>query len=435
MIYKCPDCGGPVMYDPESNQMKCTQCGNIVNKQFSYEAEQESTAQNEAAGEPHAMSPQERAKAASQVLQQKKIRYGRPGEEQNEFGSTDDGQQQAGYENTQYMEMHVYKCTSCGAQLMINGNETSTFCSFCGQPTVVFDRVSKELQPDYILPFKITETQAVALIKERFKKGLYVPDEIKNPKIDKLRGIYIPFWLYTSYIRMQANINTQTGSGKHKRTIHSYRDGDCTYSRVTLDASRKLNDELSQRLEPYQMKEIQPFRPEFLSGFYADRYDVEAAEVSGQAQLRCESYLGDTLIKTCEGSGGRIVNKSVSYKVQGIEYALLPAWFMTFWYDNELYTILVNGQTGKVVGNVPIEKKKVAIGFVITAILSCLLGIFLASAAQGTEDGFKLLIAISAMVLAVGIARWQRYNKDRAKFKAGNTLQYVKGRQDKTWVQ
>ncbi len=163
-------------------------------------------------------------------------------------------------------EVKVYSCTACGAELMVNENEASTFCAYCGQPTVVFSRVSKELQPDYCVPFTLTGEQAVAKIRAKLNKGMFVPDEIKNVKVDKLRGIYVPYWLHDVKIRERANIKAEKGSGKQRHTVYCFRDAEATYHRVTSDASRKLNDELSQRLEPYGMNELKDFKPEFLSG-------------------------------------------------------------------------------------------------------------------------------------------------------------------------
>ncbi len=64
------------------------------------------------------------------------------------------------------MECTIYSCTACGAELMVNEVETSTFCSYCGQPTIVFDRVTSTKKPQYILPFMVTKEEAVNLIRQ-----------------------------------------------------------------------------------------------------------------------------------------------------------------------------------------------------------------------------------------------------------------------------
>ena len=126
------------------------------------------------------------------------------------------------------------------------------------------------------------------------------------------------------------------------------------FEQVTFDASRKLDDRLSSRLEPYHMEALKPFDPSYLSGFYADRYDVPSREAAPDIHQRISDAMDKAMI---EDTGTTYIEKSIEqYSVDKIEYALLPAWFMTFWYRHELYTILVNGQTGKVVGNIPVNK-------------------------------------------------------------------------------
>ena len=112
------------------------------------------------------------------------------------------------------------------------------------------------------------------------------------------------------------------------------------FEQVTFDASRKLDDRLSSRLEPYHMEALKPFDPSYLSGFYADRYDVPSREAAPDIHQRISDAMDKAMI---EDTGTTYIEKSIEqYSVDKIEYALLPAWFMTFWYRHELYTMLVN---------------------------------------------------------------------------------------------
>ncbi len=410
MIYRCPGCGSALVYSPQENGMRCKYCNQVYQMY-------------ELVGEPEADDVQVNT-------------YEEPREDEKMI--------QENWGNQKSFEVKVYSCTACGAELMVNENEASTFCAYCGQPTVVFSRVSKELQPDYCVPFTLTGEQAVAKIRAKLNKGMFVPDEIKNVKVDKLRGIYVPYWLHDVKIRERANIKAEKGSGKQRHTVYCFRDAEATYHRVTSDASRKLNDELSQRLEPYGMNELKDFKPEFLSGFYADRYDVEEEQTRAIAGLRAKEFIEEDIISTVKYSSPKIIDSDYRYEILQQEYALLPAWFMTFWYKQQLYTILVNGQTGKVVGNVPISKKKVgAFLGILTPILAFVMGIimkvlFPIMMESDDGDGSKFLIMIVVLIGGFFIKEMSnlvKYHRERSYFMSSSTVSYVKERQENEWGQ
>lgn len=401
MNYKCPNCGGSVMFDAELGRMKCSQCGKSETDDLYYDSDY---IEADMAGFPDASDA--------------------------------------------YMETKIYKCTSCGAKLMINGDEVSTFCAYCGHPTIVFDRVSKEHKPDCIIPFRINEEQAVSLIKQKFGAGRYIPAEVKKLQIDKIRGIYIPYWLYSTYIREEANITGSVGEGKQKTTVKLYRKAECNYECISLDASRKLNDNISIRLEPYDMRSLKPFTPAYMSGFYADRYDVEKEEVRDMAYLRTKSFMEESLLDSCAANELRISESNIEeFAVEGIRYALLPAWFMTFWYEGALYTILVNGQTGKVVGDAPMDNAKAktdaALLLIISVAALVIASIFFSSVWNTVYDGksksriiqlYGLIVLACFTRFGTNLKKYRQYHMDKKRLQSNVTLGYVKERQDKTWI-
>lgn len=383
MIYKCPGCGGALTFEPMKQKMHCKFCDKFY---FQNELENE--------------------------------------KEPDDIPANS-------------IDVYVYSCTSCGAELMVNKNEASTFCAHCGQPTVVFNRVSKELKPDFCIPFGITGEQAVKLIRQKLSKGRFVPDEIQNVTVDKLRGIYIPFWLYDIKIRAKANINGTRGSGKTQRKVYYYRDAEAIYKRIPCDGSAKLSDELSQRLEPYDMDGLRRFEPNYLSGFYADRFDVTEKESRAIAAERAIKFLEDDILESvgpCDNKN--FEDKNVKYDFLEHSYALFPAWFMTFWYQNELYTILLNGQTGKVVGNVPISKKKVLklVSWLTPLLIAIMSAISVFAISFLNEEfllktGFAAVFLIGAFMVGA-LSSWNRCLKERKFFMSSNTIAYVKERQD-----
>lgn len=158
------------------------------------------------------------------------------------------------------------------------------------------------------------------------------------------------------------------GSGDNEHDVFFYREADCNFKQLTLDASGKLADESSQRLEPYDTHALQPFDISYLSGFYADRYDVPAEQLHTLAISRAENLFNAAIKDTVQANNVTIVQNAPERQILKADYAMLPAWFLTFRYQQKPYTILVNGQTGKVVGGVPYNKSKVAVSFILTGL-------------------------------------------------------------------
>lgn len=527
MIYKCEACGGVLVYDPDLGKMKCTQCGQIserrshmklkeadpdaeekedgkrsfddlwfgLDKDQKWHGEQEIQINPDWDADLLAFEMQNnRPKDISDASTKQTEADGMAEKSGQQAQDASDTDGLRGMQGERLMSVHIFRCTSCGAQIMIHGNERATFCSFCGQPTVIFDRESKEAWPDYIIPFSVTEQQAVDAIKDRFGKGRYVPREIKHLKIDKIRGIYVPYWLYTVYMRKKANLHRVSSDEEKKEPMNifnagtdrnqsfismlqstkkvgmypgsfqnqkyeaetrsfsagidqrtdMYADAYGNFDRVTFDASRKLDDRLSSRLEPYHMEALKPFDPSYLSGFYADRYDVPSREAAPDIYQRISAAMDKAMI---EDTGTTVIERSIEqYSVDKIEYALLPAWFMTFWYKHELYTILVNGQTGKVVGNIPVNKRSFILDAVILGVICCTIGVILFSEVnQGIISGYGFFaqfggeFVLFPFILAAGFFtrnfnKYRKYKHDKERLTSAATKEYVKERQDKTWI-
>ena len=142
--------------------------------------------------------------------------------------------EKASVQDDETMECNIYSCTACGAELSVNGVEASTFCAYCGQPTIVFSRVSQELKPKWIIPFKIKKEEAVETIRARFRQGMFVPKAVKNFEVEKVHGIYIPYWLFDTYYYDSQIIRGTVGRGKYKSTKLFKRVADCEFDKLTL---------------------------------------------------------------------------------------------------------------------------------------------------------------------------------------------------------
>lgn len=328
MVYRCLNCGAATKYDAKIGRMVCDSCCSIWDP----------------------------ALLQAQSIPENEIERKTPEEQQKErsfFGAT------------ATLDCPVYHCTACGAKLLINDVESATYCAYCGQPTVIFDRISQQKQPKYLIPFRINKALATEKVKARLSSGSFIPKEIQNVKPEHVRGIYIPYKLIDlDYNDVQIYI--EQPSKKNRRVKRYLREGTAKFRNLTLDTSISFNDESAKRLEPYEMISLKPFEPVYLSGFYADCSDEDIYITKKKAEKRARDlfvYKMKQQIKQEDRTIPTLFSEDPEINIKKMEDILLPAWFFVFRYRNKSYTIMVNGQTGKVVGTVPIDRARVFMTF------------------------------------------------------------------------
>lgn len=379
MVYKCPNCGADLEYSVEQNKMVCRFC----------ESSFEVSEMEEVRRKAQAMQ-QSQTKQQSQPIFSHQTQFSGSSETFKDFFGQNYDPSQIGDYNTLLdrkdekeakiqarskatLSMQIMKCTSCGGELAINGVESSTFCAYCGQATVVVDRVEDYLQPDYIIPFKIPKADAERIIRERMNDGFFIPKKFKNFQVEKLRGIYIPFWLMDLHYHDIQYYKYTVKQGKSTVTKYALREAQTDFKKLTTDASLKLNDTSSSRLEPFDMRQLKEFQAEYMSGYYADRFDLGIDEVKPAARSKAAELFDAGVKETVKHSGAKLVSKKPRVDFKDAQYAMLPAWFLTFKQDHQQYTILVNGQTGKMVGAFPFDKAKAIGVFAVLAFVFSLI--------------------------------------------------------------
>ncbi len=400
MIYKCTNCDASLKYNPVIKLLECENCCSVfkVEDLTPYEDAEESFTRPDTAGQ-YSDSP----------------------------------------DDNEMMDCNIFSCTACGAELAINGVEASTFCAYCGQPTIVFNRVSQQMKPSYIIPFQFERDQAEGAIREKLSKGFFIPKEIRNFEVERLRGIYIPFWLFDMYYHDKQVLKGRVKSGKNSVTRYFYREGEVEFKNITTDASEQLSDESSQRLEPYDISRKKEFDVGYMSGFYADRYDVPKEHAVGVAINRAEELYDEQIIKTVRASSVKVVQRDPEYKVHKSEYIMLPAWFMTFRYQDEPYTVLVNGQTGKIIGAVPFHKGKVVTLYILLASVFTVIAFpfswfavdYLVNGTGDKRATFLVFMCVGAgAMLMAGIRLFKKTIRSIGLTKAKRTEAFVKDRQE-----
>ncbi|MCQ2974224.1 MAG: hypothetical protein MJ211_05370 [Bacteroidales bacterium] len=280
--------------------------------------------------------------------------------------------------------LSLYHCKNCGAEMVTDPNTSSTFCVYCGSTAILKSRLEGEFRPKYIIPFSKTKEDAIKAYNIIRKGKFLAPNEFgKESNIQKITGVYIPFWLYsgksTGHIDCKTKQTTSWRSGDYiYKKIDIYkevREGYSTFEKLPTDASIKFADDLMDSIEPFEFDKLKPFNYSYLSGFLAEKYDVKSQQDEPRAKFRMENSLTNTLMQTIHSSNVTFdINKSFNTELQNEpEYALLPVWMLNTIIENKTYTFAMNGQTGKIIGDIPVSKNKCIIYTLI--MLACCFGI------------------------------------------------------------
>jgi DNA-directed RNA polymerase subunit RPC12/RpoP len=265
-------------------------------------------------------------------------------------------------------ELESYHCTSCGAELITDGTTSATFCLYCKNPAIIKSRFAGRFKPKYLIPFRLTKAQAEELYRKWIHKHLFAPNEFKaKEEIEKVTGIYAPFWLFDcktrGSIEGQGTKVRRWTQGEYRYTQTEYyrvaRHGTVDYSKVPVDASKKLDDALMHLVEPYHYDDLTDFSMQYMSGFMAEKYDVEAEEAKEVVKGRVQRYTESRLKETIAGYATYHDTRSeVEMTDAEDNYTLMPVYLLINKYKGKEHVFIVNGQTGKVVGDAPISRGK-----------------------------------------------------------------------------
>ena len=369
--YMCPCCGAPLAYGAASGKLECASCGN------SYELEA-----------MEAMRP-----------------------EDNRGGVQFDLPQET-FNAAEADEMQAYTCSSCGAELMTEGTTTATECPYCGSPTILPDRLDRSVRPEKVIPFTVTKEDVQQQFSDYFKGKLLMPKvflQTRN-RISEMRKLYVPYWLFDcdaeGSIVYNAERRHTERRGEYEITHTDHyavrREGVMAFENIPVDGSEKLDNKISESLEPYDLDAAVSFQPAVLAGAMADHADVNAQECEKRAVERVETSVAGALRNTVNGYDS-VTERSRSIHAEGgkVTPVLMPVWLLTTEKEGKTYTFAINGQTGKLTCDVPADKKK-SVGwgvgvfagvFALIALVLVLLDMFSGMAA--------LIAAIVALVVSL----------------------------------
>ena len=378
--YQCPACTGPLHYSAKSGKLACDYCGSsfdVAEIEALY-ARKEA----EAAAAKHAADAKaEAAQAAKAEAAEAAAASGGwdTSDLSRDWGAEADG-------------LRVYSCPSCGAELICDQSTAATACPYCGNPAIVPGQFSGALRPDYILPFRLSKDDAVQALRAHYKGKPFLPRSFTSANhIEQIQGVYVPFWLFdggaegaASYRASNTNVY-ETGDYEITETRHYHvvRAGSLAFEKIPVDASSKMPDDHMDSIEPFDYAQLRPFSTAYLPGYLADKYDVTIDDSRDRADTRCRETLAQALRDTVTGYGACVTEREdIALRRSKVHYALLPVWMLSTKWHGQDFLFAMNGQTGKLVGDLPTDRGRfwgmfaaiaVPLTVALTAILQFLL--------------------------------------------------------------
>ncbi len=279
--------------------------------------------------------------------------------------------------------VRTFHCPNCGAEMMTDENTAATFCSFCGSPTLIEERLSGILKPKYLIPFQIDREKAKEMFRAWTKKGIFTPRSFSSASaLDKVTGMYVPYWLYDYEADVDLDAaatrvrSTRKGDTEYTYTDHYkiYRNVSAAYEKVPEDASTQMPDDVMERLEPFDYDQIKDFEMPYLTGFLAEKYNDDQEKMKNRAEERIRGFAVKETLDTIQGyTTVTVVRQDVSLKQKRQDYAMLPVWIMNYRYRNKQYMLMINGQTGKMIGKLPLDYGRIGISYVLLSAVMFLL--------------------------------------------------------------
>jgi len=334
--YQCPNCGADMEFDAKTGQVLCQSCG------FTEKAEN----------------------------------MPNPSEEKDTEafnGNYEDFVQQTRHDTFAEEAVVEYVCKNCGAVVMAGEETMATHCEFCGSPVILGDRLKGQLRPANVIPFKIPKKEAEEAFRKWCKNGLLTPNGFKDgSRVKEIVGIYIPFWLFDVKAYGEVNAHCTRVSSYERgdyiitETKHYdvFRKVDLDYGKIPADASQKMDDRMMDMLEPFSYEGLKKFQMPYLSGYIAEKYDFTDKELFPRVQERVKKYTEGFIRSTIKGySTTNLTRQYLQQHQKKAEYTLLPVWMFCYDYKNAEHNFYMNGQTGKIIGKPPLDKKKILFWF------------------------------------------------------------------------
>ena len=358
--FKCPNCGGNALFDPSISELRCPLCDTII--------------------------PIERT-----TLNNVELDYVSALKETTKW--TDD--------------LRVFHCNNCGAETILQGQTVADFCSFCGSSHIEKTEDNAGIRPALLIPFHIAREEAERMFKDWIKKRYLAPNKLKSAHtLDRLTGIYIPYWTYDTttsshytvrigthyyvpetYTTTDANGNTTTHTRMVQHTRWHTENGyhEEFFDDVLIHATNKNTDHLLRKIEPFRLHDLVDYQDAYLSGFIAERYAVPIEAGWRQAQKAIDAGIEASIQGKTRGDVVIVQQVDTDYEAITYKHILLPIWLSSFQFNDKVYPFIVNGQSGKVAGDAPTSWVKVSLLVFIGLIVIAFMYFYFTGSSMDTE--------------------------------------------------
>ncbi|MDO5123953.1 MAG: hypothetical protein Q4D44_04725 [Eubacteriales bacterium] len=327
--YKCPCCGGAIEFNTQVQKMKCPYCDT------EFEMDTLKAYDEELKGDAEAEDINWETEAGGEWTE-----------------SETEG-------------LRVYVCKSCAGEIVGDETLAATLCPYCNNPVVMMGQFKGDLKPDYVIPFKLTKKDATEALKNHLKGKALLPKSFKSDnRINEIKGVYVPFWLFEAdadaRVRYKCTKVRHWSDSNYNYTETKYysarRSGEVGFNRIPVDGSSKMPDDLMESIEPFKFEDAVDFQTAYLAGYLADKYDVTAQQSVERANERVRRSTEEIFRDTVEGYT-TVTPESTNIKLNNgkAKYALYPVWLLNSTYKDKTYSFAMNGQTGKFVGDLPID--------------------------------------------------------------------------------
>lgn len=338
--YPCPTCGADLLYEPKDGFLSCPHCGHKERIPTTAEQVEERSFEQYLQ-----IRPEQMEQLAANALE--------------------------------------VQCQSCGATVTFLPPQVAGQCDFCGVQIVAQAKSADPiLAPEGVLPFRLTQNQASAGLRRWLQSRWFAPNALKHfAQPDAIHGVYLPFWTYdtdtTSYYAGERGDHYYT-TETHNRTdsqgnqvAHTRQVQHTAWSPVSGTVGRWFDDVLVpatvslpqnrlEALEPWDLAELRPYDPAFLSGFKAQRYQVDLAQGFERVRQVIAAVIQGDIRQDIGGNVQRIHNVSTQYSGITFKHLLLPVYAGAYRFNQKIYQIVVNARTGEIQGDRPYSLWKIA---------------------------------------------------------------------------
>ncbi|EPH99049.1 hypothetical protein D920_01417 [Enterococcus faecalis 13-SD-W-01] len=379
LTHKCPNCGGPLTFDPKDQKFHCDYCLSIFTEEevSEYEKKQEEARTVGATEKPDAGNAGAFTFTAEEQLSEMSAEEKAAAEEAGILS-----------EEAPSETMDLFLCPNCGAEIVTDQTTAATYCYYCHNPVVLSGRLSGAFLPDKVLPFMIEKDEAVNKFLAWTKKKWFVPKAFFNKEqIEKLTGVYFPYWATDAKVNGSLSARGtvlrvwRVGDIEYTETkqFDVGRNGEISFKELVKNAlSKNVQQKMVEGVQPFQLDKAVDFKSQYLSGFQAEKRDIEYEALKNELENELKDYSETLLEDTASGYHLSNVQTSISIDSQEKHYLLLPVWLVTYRSSEKskkVYYYAMNGQTGKVSGVLPVSKKK--LGFTALGIFTALAVLFL----------------------------------------------------------